>query len=131
MRDGQDLAKLLHDTTKVKDVERRNARLLKTIDPYLQFVTPDAVCAATGLRLNDIWRYFRHTWVNIYRSVPGRSRMVLIRDRATPYHPVIGIAALASSVMQQSIRDKSIGWDSDSVVAALAARPDSKTIHCL
>jgi hypothetical protein len=65
------------------------------------FVTPDAVCSETGQRLNDIWRYFRHTWVNIYRSVPGRNLMILVRDRAVPGHPVIGIAALASSVIQQ------------------------------
>src|SRR6185437_14195157 len=81
--------------------------------------------------LNDIWRYFRHTWVNIYRSVPGLNLMILVRDRAVHNHPVIGIAALASSVIQQSIRDKWIGWDSDTAVAALAANPDRKTIRCL
>jgi hypothetical protein len=94
------------------------------------FVTPDAVCSETGQRLNDIWRYFRHTWVNIYRSVPGRNLMILVRDRAVPGHPVIGIAALASSVIQQSIRDKWIGCDSDTAVAALAADPNPKTIRC-
>src|SRR6202035_3144658 len=50
---------------------------------------------------------------------------------AVPGHPVIGIASLASSVIQQSIRDKWIGWDSDTAVAALAANPDRKTIRCL
>jgi hypothetical protein len=57
--------------------------------------------------------------------------MILVRDRAIPYHPVIGIAALASAVIQQSIRDKWIGWDSDCAINALAAKPDRKTIHCL
>src|SRR6185437_11909365 len=81
--------------------------------------------------LNDIWRYFRHTWVNIYRSVPGLNLMILVRDRGVPFHPVIGIAALASSVIQQSIRDKWIGWDSDTVLADLAARPSRHKIRSL
>jgi hypothetical protein len=64
----------------------------------------------------DIWRYFRHTWVNSYKSVPGRSMMILIRDAAVENHPVVGIACLASSVVQQSSRDKWIGWDSESAI---------------
>ena len=65
-----------------------------------------------SLQLTDIWRYFRHTWVTAYRSVPGRSMMILVRDAAAPCHPVIGIAALGSAVVQQSVRDEWIGWDS-------------------
>src|SRR5258708_4298757 len=131
IRDGEALALSLRRGTSHKDPDERTRFLAGIIDPYLQFVTPDAVCSETGLRLNDIWRYFRHTWINIYRSVPGRNLMILVRDRAVPYHPVIGIAALASSVIQQSIRDKWIGWDSDSAVAALATNPDRKTIRSL
>ena len=130
-RDGEELALNLRRGIGYKDLEERTRYLAGIIDPYLQFVTPEAVCPETGLRLNDIWRYFRHTWVNIYRSVPGRNLMILVRDRAVPNHPVIGIAALASSVIQQSIRDKWIGWDSDTAVSALAANPDRKTIRCL
>jgi hypothetical protein len=131
IRDGEELALSLRRGTSYKDPDERTRYLAGIIDPYLQFVTPDAVCSETGLRLNEIWRYFRHTWVNIYRSVPGRNLMVLVRDRAFPNHPVIGIAALASSVIQQSIRDKWIGWDSNTAVAALAANPDRKIIRCL
>jgi hypothetical protein len=131
IRDGEELALTLGRGTSYEEPDKRSRYLSEIIDPYLQFVTPDAICSETGLRLNDIWRYFRHTWVNIYRSVPGRNLMILVRDRAVPNHPVIGIAALASSVIQQSIRDKWIGWDSDIAVAALAANPDRKTIRCL
>ncbi|MCU1300711.1 MAG: hypothetical protein JWQ87_995 [Candidatus Sulfotelmatobacter sp.] len=131
IRDGEELALGLRRGASYKDPDERARHLVGIIDPYLQFVTPDAVCSVTVLRLKDIWRYFRHTWVNIYRSVPGRNLMVLVRDRAVPCHPVVGIAALASSVIQQSIRDKWIGWDSDIAVAAFAANPDRKTIRCL
>jgi hypothetical protein len=131
IRDGEELALSLRRGTCYKEPDKRTRYLSGIIDPYLQFVTPDAICAETGLRLNDIWRYFRHTWVNIYRSVPGRNLMILVRDRAAPHHPVVGIAALASSVIQQSIRDRWIGWDSNTAVAALAANPDRKAIRCL
>jgi len=131
IRDGEELALSLRRASEHQDLDERTRCLAGIINPYLQFVTPDAVCSETGLRLNDMWRYFRHTWVNIYRSVPGRNLMILVRDRAVPGHPVIGIAALASSVIQQSIRDKWIGWDSDTAVAALAANPERKTIRCL
>jgi hypothetical protein len=97
--------------------------LPEVVDPYIQFVDSTAICLETGLRLNDIWRYFRHTWVNSYRSVPGRSMMVLVRDRARPAHPVIGIAALGSSVVQQSVRDKWIGWDAESATQAVCLQP--------
>jgi hypothetical protein len=131
IRDGEELASSLRRAASCQNPDERASQLARTIDPYLQFVAPEAVCSETGLRLGDIWRYFRHTWVNMYRSVPGRNLMILVRDRATPGHPVIGIAALASSVIQQSIRDKWIGWDSDGAVAALAAKPNRKTIRRL
>jgi Druantia protein DruA len=131
IRDGEELAAALRHAQTYGDPEERARQLAGIIDPYLQFVSPDAVCTETGLRLNDIWRYFRHTWVNIYRSVPGRSVMVLVRDRARPYHPVIGIAALGNSVVQQSIRDRWIGWDSESAVARLTASGDRRAVRSL
>jgi len=119
MRDGEDLTRKLSEVLEVENPETQADLLSRIIRPYVQVVEPDAVCAETGLRLNDIWRYFRYTWVNSYKSVPGRSMMILVRDAAVPNHPVIGIASLASSVVQQSTRDKWIGWDSDTVVERL------------
>jgi hypothetical protein len=116
MRDGEDLARRLSEIRELEDPESQIEQLERIVKPYLQFVDADAICEHTGLRLSDIWRYFRHTWVNSYKSVPGRSMMILIRDAAGPCHPVIGIACLASSVVQQSSRDKWIGWDAESIV---------------
>jgi hypothetical protein len=131
MRDGEELAASLRRAASYTSLEERQRELESVIDPYVQFVTPGAVCMETGLKLQDIWRYFRHTWVNAYRSVPGRSMMILIRDRARPYHPVIGLAALSNSVVQQSIRDKWIGWDSDVAVAEMRHSLDRQFIHVL
>ena len=88
----------------------RAKRLREVTDPYLQFVTEDARCEHTGIRLHDIWRYFRHTWTNQYTSIPGRSMMFLVRDRAAPAHPVVGIGALGSPIAQIRERDEWIGW---------------------
>jgi hypothetical protein len=126
MRDGRDLAEKLSVTSVITDKDARAAPLAQAISPYIQFVEGDAVCEFTGLRLRDIWRYFRLTWVNNYKSVPGRSIMILIRDAAAPNHPVIGIAALASSVVQQKVRDKYIGWDTETFVAEFTKNPSTK-----
>jgi hypothetical protein len=116
MRDGESLARELSAVRAGDDPAAKLEQLRRAVKPYIQFVGRDACCEHTGLRLHDIWRYFRHTWVNSYKSVPGRSMMILIRDAAVANHPVIGIACLASSVVQQSARDKWIGWDAESAI---------------
>src|ERR1035441_10259060 len=88
-----------------------------------RWIPRGAKCELTGIPLTDIWRYFRHTWVSTYKSLPGRSMMVLIRDSAAPFHPVIGIAALGSSMAQQTQRDQWIGWDSEVFVQGLSESP--------
>lgn len=121
MRDGRELAEALgRAREQPKDTETSLAAAIK---PYLQFVDGDATCEHTGLRLVDIWRYFRHTWATVYRSVPGRTMMVLVRDAAGLNHPVIGIAALSSAAVQISVRDDWIGWSPAVAVAQMRSRP--------
>jgi hypothetical protein len=131
MRDGKELAGGLRTVAAIQDVRERLERLGHAIAPYLQFITAGAVCEHTGLPLSDIWRYFRHTWTTAYRSVPGRSIMILVRDAASPNHPVIGIAALGSAVMQQSVRDRWLGWDAQSGVTTLLAKPSTRAVTWL
>lgn len=109
MRDGRALAVAL----------AAGSRLETLVDPYVEFATSDGVCELTGLRTQDIWRYFRHTWSSPYESVPGRSLQLLVRDRAAPFHPVIGIAALSSAAVRLGPRDRFIGWDTDQVIDRL------------
>jgi len=124
MRDGNDLAEKLKLITQIDNKNEKLESLSKTISPYLQFADPNEVCEFTGLRLGDIWRYFRHTWVNEYKSIPGRSMMILIRDAAAPNHPVIGIASLGSSVVQHKVRDKWIGWHPETMVSEIVENPN-------
>lgn len=131
MRDGRDLAQRLRSINEISDEDEKEAALTQAVSPYLQFVEPDERCEHTGLRLGDIWRYFRHTWVNEYKSVPGRSMMILVRDAAAPNHPVIGIAALGSSVVQHRVRDEWIGWHPEKIVGQIVENPTPKAVRWL
>lgn len=123
MRDGRDLYRKLNSLEGLQSEQARLKKLSEIISPYIEFVDADTECSQTGLRLQDIWRYFRHTWTNAYKSLPGRSLQILIRDGAAPNHAVIGIGALGSSVVQQTVRDKWIGWDADSTDKWLDEKP--------
>lgn len=92
----------------------REEQLSNLVQPYLQLASelPDE---HTGLRLLDIWRYCRYTWSLPLQTQPGRRMFYLVRDRARPFHPIIGIAALGSAVVQISVRDQAIGWSLDSL----------------
>lgn len=91
--------------------------LADIVQPYIQFVHSATNCAITGLPLQDIWRYFRHTWTNPYESVPGRSMLFLVRDGAAPNHPVMGIGSLSSAAVQLDARDRFIGWLGEDIIA--------------
>jgi hypothetical protein len=59
----------------------------------------------------DIFRFFRFYWSSPYSEYVGRRIKLLIRDNALPNKPLIGIAALGSSIVHIPDRDKWIGWD--------------------
>lgn len=123
MRDGRDLAKGLREARTHLNNGWADA-LSKLVDPYLQFVTAEnAECEFTGLRLMDVWRYFRHTWTNQYTSVPGRTMAFLVRDRAAANHPVMGIGALSSPIMQIRERDSWIGWHPETFLDRVRSAP--------
>jgi hypothetical protein len=126
MRDGRELAALLRHI-RLSDRESLAASLRQVIDPYIQFVDDGGKCEHTGLALRDIWRYFRHTWSNQYTSTPGRTMAFLVRDRACDYHPIIGIGALGSPIVQIRERDAWIGWHPDAFLE-FAAEEGSATL---
>jgi hypothetical protein len=121
MRDGRELKAALEQVAPQAQLDPSVLRT--TIDPYVQIVGNEERCRHTGLRLMDIWRYFRHTWTNQYTSAPGRSVFILVRDRAAPLHPVVGIAALGSAIVQIRERDDWIGWQPERFVADLSENP--------
>ena len=124
-RDGRELASSLRDS-RLLPSERKGQALRKAIDPYLQFIADGARCEQTGIRLRDVWRYFRHTWSNQYTNTPGRSMAVLVRDRARDFHPVIGIGAISSPIMQIRERDTWIGWHPETFLEFASAEPSAQ-----
>lgn len=121
VRDGVELADSLEANESASHTEDHATKLREVIDPYLEFIEEGKVCPFTGLRLLDVWRYFRHTWLTPLRSTPGRTMPILVRDAAAENHPIIGIAALSSSIVQQSERDRWIGWRGEDVLNSLDA----------
>ncbi len=100
--------------------------LKDVVQPYIQKVETGEKCDHTELDLMDIWRYFRYTWLTPYNTVPGRNINFLIRNAAKPKDPVMGIATLASPMMNLSVRDNYIGWTIDAVENKLQRK---KRVH--
>ena len=122
IRDGRELAESMRDIRGLS-TEARPAALRKVIDPYLQFVEPNVRCEHTSILLNDIWRYFRHTWTNQYASTPGRTMAYLVRDKSQRHHPIIGIGALGSPIVQIKERDEWLGWHPDTFLESIKESP--------
>ena len=115
---------LMRDGAELADALNSKGATPEAIDPYVQVISSGDRCDYTGLKLLDIWRYFRHTWSNQLTSIPGRSMPLMVRDRAAPFHPVIGIAALGSAIIQIAERDHWIGWQPHDLIRRLRTHPD-------
>lgn len=120
MRDGRHLQSEIQSAINGSS----GKRFEDLVRPYIQFVHSSTLCSITGLSLQDIWRYFRHTWSNPYESIPGRSMLFLVRDRAAPNHPVMGIGAISSAAVQLDARDRFIGWLGEDIVRKCQEIPD-------
>ncbi|WP_374712410.1 Druantia anti-phage system protein DruA [Symbiobacterium terraclitae] len=118
--DGADLAAQLAKVAQLQGEETVKA-LRNLIRPTLVVCSPGARCPHTGLKLQDIWRYFRLTWSLEYRPTPGRTLQILIRNEARPNSPIIGIAMLASPCSRLKIRDEWIGWTVESLTNRIKA----------
>lgn len=57
-----------------------------------------------------LWRYVRFLGTIPYSDYVGRRLRFLVRDAGQPNRPVMGIAALGSTVLQCAPRDYAIGW---------------------
>jgi hypothetical protein len=110
LADPRLLAADLQKALTAPTLAQRDEHLLGLVRPYLQAATADDLDEYTGLPLLDIWRYCRYTWSLPFQTQPGRRMFYLVRDRARPGHPIMGIGALGSSVVQLTVRDEYIGW---------------------
>lgn len=67
------------------------------------------VCNSQKAR--DLFRMYRYYWSSPYSEYVGRRIRLLVRDDGIKGSPVIGIAALGSSIIHIPDRDNWIGWD--------------------
>ncbi len=66
------------------------------------------VCRSRSQR--DLFRVYRYYWSSPYSEYVGRRIRFIIRDGALSRRPVIGIAALGSSIIHMPARDDFVGW---------------------
>lgn len=59
----------------------------------------------------DIFRILRYYWSSPYSEYVGRRIKLIVRDGSIPGRPVIGIAALGSSIIHIPERDNWLGWN--------------------
>jgi len=79
----------------------------------------------------DIFRVFRFYWSSPYSDYVGRRVKLLVRDDALPGKPLIGIAALGSSIIHIPARDSWIGWDKDTRTKNLIYTMDAYVLGAL
>lgn len=97
----------------------------RVCEPYIQYVSGERDIF-TGLKLADIWRYFRYTWSIPYKTMPGRNMYYLVRDASQVFHPIIGIFALGNSVLNLTVRDDEIGWTVESIRKSLTRKSETE-----
>lgn len=87
------------------------------------------VCETQNQR--DVFRIFRYFWSSPSSDYVGRRIRLLIRDDAIRGSPIIGIAALGSSIIHIPDRDKWIGWDKDTRTNRIVYMMDAYVIGAL
>lgn len=112
LSDGKELA------TKLREVIDGKLDLQNVINPEIQLVDA-SLDETTGLRLLDIWRYFRYTWSSPAENTPGRSMQYLIRNKALPGHPIMGISSLDNCALALGPRDEFLGWTVETFIKKL------------
>ena|SRR3989338_8094377 len=93
------------------------------IDPIIE------VCETQ--KQHDLFRIFRYYWSSPYSEYVGRRIKLIIRDRALPNKPVIGIAALGSPIIHIPARDEFIGWNVSTRTKNLVYAMDAYVIGAL
>ena len=80
---------------------------------------------------HSIFRIFRYYWSSPYSEYIGRRIRLLIRDDGIDSSPIIGIAALGSSIIHIPARDKWIGWDKETRTSNIIYTMDAYVLGAL
>jgi hypothetical protein len=80
---------------------------------------------------NDLFRLFRYYWSSPSSDYVGRRMRLIIRDDGVKGSPVMGIAAIGSSIIHIPDRDEWIGWDTKTRSENLISMMDAYVIGAL
>ena len=80
---------------------------------------------------HDIFRIFRYSWSSAASDYVGRRIKILIRDDGIKSSPVIGIAALGSSIIHIPCRDNWIGWNKEARTKRIIYMMDAYVIGAM
>ncbi|MBI5912817.1 DUF4338 domain-containing protein [Candidatus Azambacteria bacterium] len=78
-----------------------------------------------------LFKMYRYYWSSAHSEYVGRRIKLIIRDAGLPGKPVIGIAALGSSIIHIPDRDNWVGWDKDQRTKNLIYAMDAYVIGAL
>ena len=107
--DGQDLHKQLKKIKKIEDKKEKLSAIKEIIQPEIEFPNKTDKCDVNGISTYNIWKYFRYGWNLPQKSIPARTLHFMIRNKAMPNKPVMGIGSLTNAVLNLNARDKKIG----------------------
>ncbi len=114
-----------------RHLELARENLANGTEAWQSTVAPVIETCKTQKQL-DLFRVLRFYWSSPYSEYVGRRIKLLIRDSALPRKPVIGIAAIGSSIVHIPERDKWIGWDRETRTKNLVYTMDAYVLaHCL
>lgn len=99
-------------------------------DAFSSKIEPTIEVCETQNQL-DLFRICRFYWSSPYSEYVGRRIKLLIRDSSLPNLPLIGIAALGSSIIHVPERDQWIGWDTQQRTRNLVYAMDAYVLGAL
>lgn len=113
-----------------KNLEFARKNLAKGIDVLNSDIDPIIEVCETE-KQHRLFRMLRYYWSSPYSEYVGRRIKLIIRDRALPNKPVIGIAALGSPIIHIPERDDFIGWNKQTRTKNLIYTLDAYVIGAL
>ena len=113
-----------------KNMEFARSNLASGIDVLNSNIDPIIEVCETK-KQHRLFRMLRYYWSSPYSEYVGRRITLIIRDRALPNKPVIGIAALGSPIIHIPERDEWIGWDTETRTRNLIYTLDAYIIGAL
>jgi len=113
-----------------KNIAFARKNLAKGIDVLNSEINPIIEVCETE-KQHRLFRMLRYYWSSPYSEYVGRRIKLIIRDRALPNKPVIGIAALGSPIIHIPERDDFIGWDKNTRTKNLIYTLDAYVIGAL